>query len=132
MQIATKISTDDVDGLLDLFPAEVKIPSPESPERPFTLAPLTVTVLGKADVETEVAVENVNKEDETLKKEASDDQQIVLTTEENTQIQQVMTNEDGSPLWKNDLKNVIRLMWELIFVNFADAQFSKECSATNN
>ena len=39
-QITNKISTDDDDdGLHDLFPAEVKIPPPDSSERPFILDP---------------------------------------------------------------------------------------------
>ena len=98
-QIATKISTDDDNRLPDLFPAEVKIPPPDSPERPFTLDPLTVTVLGKAKGGTKVAVENLKKEDEALKKEASDAQQIVLATEENTQIQQAILTKMGRLSW---------------------------------
>ena len=54
-------------------------------------------MLGNPERETEAAVEKVQNEDKALK-EGSDDQQIVLATEENTQIQQVMTKEDGSPL----------------------------------
>lgn len=88
-----KISTDeDDDGLPDLFPSEVKIPPPDSPERPFTLDPLTGAVLGKTDDDGSGGNADEKKDDE--KKE----EQQMLLTEANTQIQQVMTNEDGSPL----------------------------------
>lgn len=89
-------SEDEDDGLPDLFPSEVKVPTPDSPERPLTLCPLTGKVLGRAEGEKtpppEEEVKEVKEESELNLQQDAD-----LTTADTT-IQQVMTNEDGTPL----------------------------------
>lgn len=101
---ARKPSSDDEDdGLPDLFPSEVKVPTPDSPERPLTLCPLTGKVLGRAEGEKTPPPESETKETEvkeeasTSKQDLNAQQEADLTTADTT-IQQVMTNEDGTPL----------------------------------
>lgn len=89
---ARKPSSDDEDdGLPDLFPSELKVPAPDSPERPLTLCPLTGKVLGRAEGEKTPPPEEVKQE----KDDAGTSQEGELA---DTTIQQVMTNEDGTPL----------------------------------
>lgn len=94
---ARKPSSDDEDdGLPDLFPNEVKVPTPDSPERPLTLCPLTGKVLGRAEGEKTPPPEEETKD---IKEEAElGVQQETDLTNADTTIQQVMTNEDGTPL----------------------------------
>lgn len=96
---AKKISTDeDDDGLPDLFPTEVKIPPPDSPDRPFTLDPLTGAVIGQKIEAGDENQGDATNTDDAKKEHQEDGQQQVVLTAEDTQIQQVMTNEDGTPL----------------------------------
>lgn len=96
-------SDDEDDGLPDLFPSEVKVPTPDSPERPLTLCPLTGKVLGRAEGEKTPPPEeekgpDVKEEATTSKQELTAAQQEADLTTADTTIQQVMTNEDGTPL----------------------------------
>ncbi|XP_063695546.1 uncharacterized protein LOC134826959 [Culicoides brevitarsis] len=92
---ARKPSSDDEDdGLPDLFPSEVKVPAPDSPERPLTLCPLTGKVLGRAEGEKTPPPEEEKEVKEEMKQEMQEGEQMTA----DTTIQQVMTNEDGSPL----------------------------------
>lgn len=90
-------SEDEDDGLPDLFPQEVKIPAPDSPERPLTLCPLTGKVLGRAEGEMtpppEDEIKLELKQEPSTSKDEKQDEIVADTT-----IQQIMTNEDGSPL----------------------------------
>uniref|UniRef100_A0A336M7T0 CSON006104 protein n=1 Tax=Culicoides sonorensis TaxID=179676 RepID=A0A336M7T0_CULSO len=103
-RVTRKPSSDDEDdGLPDLFPTEIKVPAPNSPERPLTLCPLTGKVLGRAEGEKTPPPEEPPKEEPEEKVEAGTSKQenqegeTELTTADTT-IQQVMTNEDGTPL----------------------------------
>lgn len=98
-QFGRKQGSDDDDGLAEMFAGKEgkKSAAPGSPERPMTLCPFTGAVLGKAEGEKTPPIEEEIKIEE---------EQIVEQTpgvavsggEGDTQISQIMTNEDGSPL----------------------------------
>uniref|UniRef100_A0AAG5DJ08 Chromo domain-containing protein n=1 Tax=Anopheles atroparvus TaxID=41427 RepID=A0AAG5DJ08_ANOAO len=107
---------EEDDGMMaDGFPSNLPLPAPPSPPRALTLCPVTGKVLGQAEGEpTPVpSPENESTEDRkpAVKKEEAEQstgagleaeqQQLVVAAggeQTDMQVQQLMTNEDGSPI----------------------------------
>ncbi|XP_058118889.1 mucin-19 [Anopheles ziemanni] len=117
----TKPSNDDEDdGMMnDGFPSNLPLPTPPSPPRALTLCPVTGKVLGQAEGEPTPVPSPENESEEkkpgAVKKEEADQQQRASGSEAaetdqqqlvvagggdqtDMQVQQLMTNEDGSPI----------------------------------
>lgn len=99
---------EEDDGIADPFPANFTNPEPQSPPRAMTLCPVTGKVLGQAEGEPEIS-QDVQDDKSKLKKLPMHPQQQQLATEQeqhdaqqqqeqDTQVQQMLTNEDGSPI----------------------------------
>lgn len=86
---------EEDDGLPDPFPSNLPVPVPPSPPRALTLCPVTGKVLGQAEGEpTPVPSPEAEDEKTKLKKPGQEQQE----QEQDTQVQQILTNEDGSPI----------------------------------
>lgn len=94
---------DDDDGLADPFQSSMSAgpapPSPPSPPRALTLCPVTGKVLGQAEGEPTPVPSPELEEDKTKSGKLGQEQvQQEVTQEQDTQVQQILTNEDGSPI----------------------------------
>ncbi|XP_062561201.1 uncharacterized protein LOC134225276 [Armigeres subalbatus] len=97
---------EEDDGIPDPFPTTFSNPAPQSPPRAMTLCPVTGKVLGQAEGEPAITPE---EDKSKVKKLPMHPQQQQLVThqeqhdaqqqqEQDTQVQQILTNEDGSPI----------------------------------
>ncbi|XP_052859982.1 uncharacterized protein LOC128267222 [Anopheles cruzii] len=106
--MATKAEEDD-EALGDGFPSNLSLPAPPSPPRALTLCPVTGKVLGQAEgeptpvpspEETESGTPTDDKSGTSHQKTESGglaEQQHQLTDPQ-TEVHQLLTNEDGSPI----------------------------------
>lgn len=89
---------DEDDGIPDPFPSNFPAPVPPSPPRAMTLCPVTGKVLGQAEGEPAPVLED---EKSKLKKQQQlqlQQEQHEAQQEQDTQVHQILTNEDGSPI----------------------------------
>ncbi|XP_058828084.1 nucleolar and coiled-body phosphoprotein 1-like [Topomyia yanbarensis] len=94
---------DEDDELPDPFPSASPVQIPQSPPRALTLCPVTGKVLGQAEGEpTPVPSPEIEEDKSKTKKNSPhmshEQQQHELGQEQDTQVQQILTNEDGSPI----------------------------------
>ncbi|XP_055628359.1 uncharacterized protein LOC129769876 isoform X2 [Toxorhynchites rutilus septentrionalis] len=97
---------EDDDGFNDPFPSNIAAPAPPSPPRALTLCPVTGKVLGQAEGEPTPVPSPEIQEDKSKGKKPQQQQQIQehqqeqqdMSQEQDTQVQQILTNEDGSPI----------------------------------
>ncbi|XP_055538369.1 uncharacterized protein LOC129725942 [Wyeomyia smithii] len=86
---------EEDDGMPDPFLSNIPVPVPPSPPRALTLCPVTGKVLGQAEGEP-TPVPSPEAEDDKLKSKKPGQEQT--DQEQDTQVQQILTNEDGSPI----------------------------------
>lgn len=100
---------DEDDGIADPFPSNFANPVPQSPPRAMTLCPVTGKVLGQAEGEPAPVPEDDKTKLKKLPGHQQQQQQHQLLShqeqhdaqqqqEQDTQVQQILTNEDGSPI----------------------------------
>lgn len=100
---ATANEEEEDDGIPDPFPCNLPNPVPPSPPRALTLCPVTGKVLGQAEGEpTPVPSPEIEEDKSKAKKQQIQEQQQQeqqdMSQEQDTQVQQLLTNEDGSPI----------------------------------
>ncbi|XP_053684282.1 mucin-5AC [Sabethes cyaneus] len=85
---------EEDDGVPDPFP-NIPVQIPPSPPRALTLCPVTGKVLSQAEGEP-TPVPSPEAEDDKMKSKKPGEEQH--EQEQDTQVQQILTNEDGSPI----------------------------------
>ncbi|XP_055598395.1 uncharacterized protein LOC129747974 [Uranotaenia lowii] len=88
-------SPEDDEGIADPFPSNIQNPPPESPSRELTLCPVTGKILGQAEGEP-TPVPSPEMQDDKVQTKQEHTQE--MQQEQDTQVQQILTNEDGSPI----------------------------------
>ncbi|XP_021704230.1 mucin-5B [Aedes aegypti] len=99
---------EEDDGIPDPFPSNFTNPAPPSPPRAMTLCPVTGKVLGQAEGEPAPTPESHDDKAKLKKLPMHQQQQqhhhqqeqhdAQQQQEQDTQVQQILTNEDGSPI----------------------------------
>lgn len=89
---------DEDDGIPDPFPSNFPAPVPPSPPRALTLCPVTGKVLGQAEGEPAPVPEDDKAKHKKQQQLQAQQEQHDAQQEQDTQVHQILTNEDGSPI----------------------------------